>query len=207
MEATMTVPEPFVTPEEYLERERAAETRSEYYRGRVYAMTGAGRQHERIVFNLVGILHRQLGAGPCEGFAGNMRTKVRTSGLYTYPDAVVVCGQAEFEDHRLDTLLNATVIVEVFSPSTAAYDRGEKFALYRELETLQEYVLISQVQPRVERFQREGDRWALTDAVGLDASITIPSVRATIPLRELYARVEWPEDPPLRVIRETAGVG
>lgn len=203
----MTVPDPFVTPEEYLERERAAETRSEYYRGRVYAITGAGRQHERIVFNLVGILHRQLGAGPCEGFSGNMRTKVRSDGLYTYPDAVVVCGEAEFEDTHLDTLLNPTVIIEVLSPSTAAYDRGNKFALYRRIESLQDYVLVAQDLPHVEVFERDGDRWVLRDVAGLDATLDLPSIGVRILLRDLYARVEWPENPPLRVIRETAGVG
>ncbi|MGZ8376663.1 MAG: Uma2 family endonuclease [Gemmatirosa sp.] len=203
----MTVPEPYVTPEEYLERERAAETRSEYYRGRVYAMTGASRQHGRIVYNLAGILSRQLSRSACDVYLSEMRVKVRRNGLYTYPDVVALCGEPTFEDAQLDTLVNPTLIVEVLSPSTTAYDRGEKFALYRELETLRDYVLVAQDQPRVERFQREGDRWALTEAVGLDASMAVPSVGATLPLRDLYARVEWPDNPPLRVIRETAGVG
>lgn len=203
----MPVPEPFVTPEEYLERERAAETRSEYYRGRVYAMTGAGRQHGRIVMNLAGALHGQLSGGSCEAFVSDMRTKVLANGLYTYPDLVVVCGEGQYEDVQLDTLLDPILIVEVLSPSTAAYDRGEKFALYRELESLRTYVLISQDRPLVERFEREGGHWVLHEVSGLDTTLDLPSSGARIALRDLYARVEWPDDPPLRVIREAAGVG
>jgi Uma2 family endonuclease len=203
----MPVPEPFVTPEEYLERERAAETRSEYYRGRVYAMTGAGRQHGRIVMNLAGALHGQLSGGSCEAFVSDMRTKVLANGLYTYPDLVVVCGEGQYEDVQLDTLLDPILIVEVLSPSTAAYDRGEKFALYRELESLRTYVLISQDRPLIERFEREGGHWVLHEVSGLDTTLDLPSIGARIALRDVYARVEWPEDPPLRVIREAAGVG
>jgi Uma2 family endonuclease len=200
----MTTPEPFVPPEEYLARERAADTRSEYYGGRVYAMGGAGRQHERIGFALAGILHRQLAGGSCEGFVANMRTKVRANGLYTYPDVVVTCGEAEMEDERDDTLLNPTLIVEILSPSTAAYDRGRKFALYRALDTLRTYVLVAQDQPYVEVFERDGDRWILTEVSGLGATLDLPTIGARVPLRELYARVEWPENPPLRVVREDA---
>jgi Uma2 family endonuclease len=202
----MTTPEPFVTPEEYLRRERAADTKSEYFGGRIYAMSGVGRQHLRIAFNLGGVLYRQIARGPCETFAADMRTKVRANGLYTYPDLVVACGGPEFEDEELDTLLNPTLIVEILSPSTAAYDRGRKFALYRALDTLRTYVLIAQDQPHVEVFERDGDRWVLHEVSGLEATLGLPSIGASVPLRELYARVEWPENPPLRVVREDAFV-
>ena len=200
----MTTPEPYITPEEYLRRERAAETKSEYYRGRIYAMSGVGRQHLRLAFNLGGILYRQIAAGPCETFAADMRTKVRANGLYTYPDLVVACHGAAFEDEQLDTLLNPTLIVEILSPSTAAYDRGKKFELYRALDTLRTYVLIAQDHPHVEVFERDGDRWVLHEVSGLDATLDLPTIGASIALRELYARVEWPENPPLRVVREDA---
>jgi Uma2 family endonuclease len=200
----MTTPEPFVTPEEYLRRERAAETRSEYYRGRIYAMRGGSRQHARIVINLGAALHVQLGGGRCEAFLTNLRTKVRANGLYTYPDVVVACGEGEAEDEHEDTLLDPTLIVEIVSPSTAAYDRGKKFALYRALDTLRTYVLIAQDQPHVEVFERDGDRWVLREVSGLEATLELPAIGASVALRELYARVEWPENPPLRVVREDA---
>lgn len=203
----MTTPEPFVTPEEYLARERAAETRSEYYRGRVYAMTGGTHNHARVLLNLAAELQRQLVGGRCEVFAAILRLRVLANGLYTYPDVFVHCGEPRFEDERRDTLLDAMLIAEVLSPSTAAYDRGEKFALYRELETLGTYVLVAQDRPHVEVFERDGSRWILREVSGLDATLDLPTIGARIPLRELYARVEWPEDPPLRVIREAAGVG
>ncbi len=151
-------------------------------------------------------LHAQIAGGPCEAFLADMRTKVRANGLYTYPDVVVTCGEGEMEDEHDDTLLNPTLIVEVLSPSTAAYDRGKKFALYRALDTLRTYVLIAQDQPHVEVFDRDGDRWVLREVSGLDATLELPSIGARVALRDLYARVEWPENPPLRVIRETAAV-
>ncbi|MDF1501569.1 Uma2 family endonuclease [Roseisolibacter sp. H3M3-2] len=200
----MTTPERFITPQEYLRLERAAEARSEYYRGRVYAMSGASRQHARIVLNLGVALHGQLAGGACEPFVADLRTKVRASGFYTYPDVVVSCGDAETEDELRDTLLNPALIVEVLSPSTEAYDRGEKFALYRELDTLRTYVLVAQDRPHVEVFEREGDRWMLREVSGIDATLDLPTIGASVPLRELYARVEWPENPPLRVVREEA---
>lgn len=202
----MTTPEPYITPEEYLRRERAAETRSEYYRGRIYAMTGGSPNHARLVLNLGAALNAQVGRD-CEAFITILRLRVLANGLYTYPDVFVRCGPVRYDDERRDTLLDATLIAEVLSPSTAAYDRGEKFALYRELESLRTYVLVAQDRPHVEVFEREGGRWILTEVSGLDATLDLPSIGASIALRELYARVEWTENPPLRVVRETAGVG
>ena len=199
----MTTPEPFVTPEEYLRRERAAETRSEYHAGRMYAMTGGTHDHARVVLNLATTLTGRVATG-CEVFAAILRLKVAANGLYTYPDVFVRCGDARYEDERRDTALDATLIAEVLSPSTEAYDRGEKFALYRGLESLRTYVLIAHDRPHVEVFERDGDRWILHEVSGVDATLELPTVGARIPLRELYARVEWPENPPLRVVREDA---
>ena len=122
-----TQPEAYFTPEEYLAMERKAETKSEYHAGRIYALAGASESHVLIASNLVVSLGAQLRGRPCRVYASDMRVKVTTFGMYTYPDVVVVCGQGRFEDTRRDTLLNPTVIVEVLSPSTEGYDRGRKF--------------------------------------------------------------------------------
>jgi Uma2 family endonuclease len=134
----------FITAAEYLEIERKAEIKSEYIAGRTYAMSGASRQHNLITANTLSEIHPQLRGRNCEAFVSDMRVKVSPTGMYTYPDDVAVCGEARFEDSHMDTLLNPTVIVEVLSGSTEAYDRGEKFAHYRRLESLREYVLVAQ---------------------------------------------------------------
>src|SRR5919198_4874617 len=126
----MTLIPPDYTPEEYLALERAARHKSEYVNGRIYALAGASRAHNLIVVNVSAELRAQLRGRPCETYASDMRVKVSQTGLYTYPDVVVVCGEPRFEDAQVDTLLNPTVIIEVLSESTESYDRGEKFAHY-----------------------------------------------------------------------------
>ena len=184
-----------LTEAEYLVRERAAEYRSEYRGGRMVAMTGASRAHNVIRLNLAREVSAQLRGRPCEAYVNDMRVKVAAAGLYTYADLVVVCGEPAFEDATLDTLLNPGVIVEVLSPSTEAYDRGEKFAHYRRLETLREYVLIAQDRLRVERFVREAadpDRWRLSELSQPDASLELATIGCAVPLREIYERVTVP---------------
>src|SRR5712692_10164216 len=132
-----------VTPEEYLARERDAEHKSEYFDGEIFAMAGGSPQHSAIIFNVNGLLFPQLRGGPCRGFNSDMRVKVSETGLYTYPDLVVLCGEPQFDDEHQDTLLNPTLIVEVLSPTTKAYARGDKFSHYRWLESLQEYLLVA----------------------------------------------------------------
>jgi Uma2 family endonuclease len=127
-----------------------------------------------------------------------MRVKVEISGLYTYPDVVVACGQLQLEDDRRDTLLNPTIIFEVLSDSTAHYDRGEKFAQYRQIESLQEYLLVSQDRCRIERFVRRGDEWVLREFNDLQDAVDLESVGCTLRLFEVYDRVEFPADVPLR---------
>ena len=157
------VPKPFLTPQEYVARERRAEIKSEYLRGEVFAMSGASRKHNLIAGNVNRVLGEQLRERECEVYPGDMRVKVSPTGLYTYPDVTVACGEPEFEDAEVDTLLNPRVIVEVLSPSTADYDRGRKFTHYRRLPSLREYVLISQECPLVEHYVRQGqDEWLLS---------------------------------------------
>src|SRR2546427_1385475 len=169
--------QPRYTPEEYLALERKADYKSEYVNGQVIAMAWANRSHNLIAGNLYREVSRQLRGRPCEAYISNMRVKVSRTGLYTYPDVVVVCGEIHFEDVHNDTLLNPTVIVEVLSASTEAYDRGEKFAHYRRLESLQEYLLVAQDKVRIEHYVRQGAQWVLSEASTLDeagqpASIT-----------------------------------
>ena len=132
------VPKPYLTPQEYLARERRAETKSEYLRGGVFAMSGASRNHNLVATNVAAELRQQLRDRDCEVHQSDMRVKISSTGLYTYPDVTVVCGEPEFEDEEVDTLLNPKVIVEVLSPSTADYDRGGKFTHYRRLPSLRE---------------------------------------------------------------------
>lgn len=180
------------SPQEYLALERAAEHRSEFYRGEIFAMAGSSRQHDRVCFNLTAELQRALKGSPCEGFTGNMRVRVSPTGLYTYPDASVACGELQFDDAEVDTLLNPTIIFEVLSPSTESRDRGWKFDQYRQIPSLQEYVLLTQDQPRVERFERSHDeswRWSVT--TGIDAQVLFAAIHCQIPLSEIYADVQF----------------
>jgi Uma2 family endonuclease len=202
------VPKIYLTPTEYLAFERQSDIKHEYFRGELFAMAGASRQHVTISTNLAYLLVGQLKGRSCNVFNGDMRVKVSPTGLYTYPDASVVCGRPRFEDKELDVLLNPTVIVEILSKSTEAYDRGEKFAQYRTLDTLADYLLISQDRPLIERFTRQPDGvWLFTESAGLDAVMPIESIQCQLPLAEVYDRVEFDQPPPapkLSVVKEEA---
>ncbi|HET7321600.1 MAG TPA: Uma2 family endonuclease, partial [Longimicrobiaceae bacterium] len=128
---------------------------------------------------------------PCEAHVNDMRVKVSPTGAYTYPDVVALCGEPRLEDSHLDTLLNPALIVEVLSPSTEAHDRGEKFAHYRRLESLQEYILVAQDRVSVEQYTRQGDVWMLSETDDPDGALTLTSVDCSIPLREIYDRVDF----------------
>lgn len=188
----MALPEKFMTPEAYLEFERASEIKHEYFGGEVFAMTGASANHNTIVANVVASLHGQLRKRPCRVYPSDMRVKTRSSILYTYPDISVVCGAPQFEDAALDTLLNPIVIIEVLSPSTERYDRGRKFQHYRTLPSLQEYVLIAQDSYRIEHFARQpNDEWLFSDATELNASVELPSIQCQLALADVYENVTF----------------
>ena len=182
----------FYTPEQYLALERQASYKSEYVNGGIFAMAGASREHNQIAFNLAGELHGQLKNRPCLAYINDMRVKVNATGLYTYPDVAALCGELQFEDEQMDTLLNPSVIIEILSPSTEAYDRGDKFAHYRRLPSLMEYVLIAQDKVRVEHYIRQDRRWVLTELGSLDDKLGLVSIQCEIPLREIYAKVDLP---------------
>lgn len=178
------------TPEEYLALERLAEFKSEYLDGRIVAMTGASAAHNRITGAVYAELRSRLRGRPCDAFIADMRVQIGGGRRYVYPDVVVVCGEPRFLDGALDTLTNPALIVEVLSPGTEAYDRGEKFVHYRAIESLREYVLVAQDRVLVERFVRGGDYWTLATLTDLDASLELASVECSIPLREIYYGVE-----------------
>jgi Uma2 family endonuclease len=179
-----------LTPEEYLEIERRAETRSEYLDGEMFAMAGASLEHSQIVSNLVGELSKQVKRRSYRALPNDLRIHIPATGLYTYPDVVVVCGEPRLEDEHFDTLLNPTLIIEVLSPSTEAYDRGKKFEHYRTVESLAEYLLVSQDAPRIEQYLRQPDgRWLFTAVAGMDSNITLPSIQCELSLAEVYDKV------------------
>jgi Uma2 family endonuclease len=183
---------PRFTAEQYLALERKADSRSEFCDGFIIAMAGGSREHNIIAGNVHGEIRSQLKGRPCEVYMSDMRVRVNPTGLFTYPDVVALCGEACFLDEKADTLLNPTLIVEVLSSSTESYDRGDKFMHYRRLESLREYVLVSQDKVLVERFTRQGEQWLLTEFRNMDETLRLDSIDSAVPLREIYARIELP---------------
>jgi len=185
-------PQQRCTPEEYLALERKTEYRSEYLAGEIFAMSGASRQHNLIAGNVFASLHGQFRNRPYEVYMGDMRVKVNQTGLYTYPDVVALCGNPQFDDAQRDTLLNPTVIIEVLSPPTEAHDRGGKFGHYRKLDSLQEYLLVSQEEPHIEHYVRQADKqWLLSEVSSVQDTVQLPSISCTLVLAEVYEKVEF----------------
>ncbi len=190
------VPKSKLTPAEYLARERQAEFKSEYYRGEVFAMAGATFEHNAIKDNLILQLGRRLEGGPCRTLSSDQRVKIVATGLYTYPDVIILCEPPEFEDNHRDTLLNSRVVIEILSDSTEKYDRGGKFRQYQQVPSLQEYVLVSQDEAVVERYVRQpGGNWLLTVFAGLERELELTSVPARVPLADIYRDIKFPETP------------
>lgn len=181
---------PYLTPEEYLAIERQSDIKSEYLDGEMFAMTGGSFPHNVIIGNMTGALWQQLRRSSCQICPNDQRVYIPATGLYTYPDLVVVCGEPSFSDEHRDTLLNPKLVIEVLSPTTEAYDRGKKFEHYRSIESLTEYLLVSQTEPRVEQFLRQDDnRWLFAAAAGLDAILPLPSIQCELALGEIYERI------------------
>ncbi|WP_019866419.1 Uma2 family endonuclease [Methylovulum miyakonense] len=178
-----------ITAEDYLKMERSALSKSEFRDGQIFAMTGASREHNLVSGNIYRELSQQLKKRPCEAYVNDMRVKAADVRNYHYPDIAVVCGRPEFEDAHVDTLLNPTLLVEVLSPSTEAYDRGGKFGHYRRIPSLREYLLVMQDQPAIERYVRQGEVWVLSEALGLDAALSLESIDCMLSLREVYDKV------------------
>jgi Uma2 family endonuclease len=190
-------PKRYITEQEYIDFERANTMKHEYYDGHVYAMTGASRIHNLIAGNTLASLHGQLRQKPCQIFPSDMRIKVQQTGLYTYPDLVIICGEPQFTDDALDTLLNPLVLIEILSPSTERYDRGMKSQHYRTIETLQSYILIAQDHYHIEHYSRQDNgRWLLQEAHGIEAHIAIPSIESTLLFKDVYEKVDMTSENP-----------
>ncbi len=169
-----------MTAPDYLQIERAAENKSEFRDGEIFAMAGGTFAHSAIAANMLRQLGNKLEGRPCVPCTSDLRVKIEMAGAYAYPDVSVVCGERQFEDERRDTLLNPTVIVEILSDSTESYDRGRKFELYRRIPSLREYLLVSQRAPHIEQFIRQPNGgWLLGDCdrIGRRAFPSVPRHR------------------------------
>ena len=181
-----------LTEAEYLEIERAAETKSEFYDGEMFAMAGGTRRHSKISMNLAREFGNKLLDHRCQPFNTDLRVKIEATGFYTYPDLSVVCGEDLHVDEEKDTLTNPTVIVDVLSDSTEGYDRGKKFEHYRQVPSLKEYLLVSQNEPHIEQFIRQANNeWLLREAAGLNATLSLPSLEIIISLAEVFRNVKF----------------
>ncbi len=192
---TAAKPSHYITEEEYLALERVSIAKHEYYNGRIYAMTGAKEPHNLINGNTLATLHSQLRRKPCRIYSSDMRVKVIKTGLNTYPDIVIICGQPQFTDPTHDTITNPVVIIEILSDSTERYDRGMKFQNYRTIDTLRDYILVAQNHYHIEHFSRqEGGLWVLQEATNDEDIIRISSVECTLSLQDVYEKVEFEQD-------------
>jgi Uma2 family endonuclease len=190
----------YVGPQEYLRLERQAEYKSEYLNGEIFAMTGASRKHNLITTNISSSLHDQVKNRPCEVYAVDMRVKVHANGLYTYPDVAVVCGEPQFEDDFVDTLLNPTLLIEVLSESTERYDRIAKSSYYRTIDSLAEHVLVAQHEVRLEQYTKQPNgQWSLLEHTELEHSAHLTSIDCWLKLSEVYEKITF--DPNYRVTR------
>jgi len=185
-----------LTEQEYLALERAAEFKSEFFRGEMFAMSGASLRHLFLQSNIQGELYAALRGARCEVFGSDLRVRV-SSDMYTYPDITVICGEPALADDHQDVLLNPLVIFEVLSPSTERYDRGLKRQRYTGLASLKDYILVSQTNLHIEQYTRqENNLWTVRDYATLDEELTIASIGVSLSLRAIYNRVEFPTTPP-----------
>ena len=188
----------YLTPEEYIAAERKATLKSEYLSGEIVAMSGASDTHNLITMNTSTALYNQLAERGCRVYASDMRVGISAGVSYFYPDIAVTCDKPRFEDDVFDTLINPQVIIEVLSDSTAGYDRGEKFGRYRQLESLQEYILISQDQVQVDHYLRQGKQWVLTEFSTLEDVLPLVSIEAELSLNQVYRFIELETDDTLQ---------
>lgn len=179
-------------PDEYFALEAAAAYKSEYFRGEIFAMAGGSANHNRISGNVHTVLNNGLRSTRCETFNSDMRLWVKDHNLYTYPDTMVICGRIEFAKDRNDTLTNPMLIVEVLSPSTQDYERGQKFEFYRTLDSFQDYLIIHQDRVYLEYHHKLADkRWVLTEHNDIEATVTLQALNFDVPIRRIYERVDW----------------
>jgi Uma2 family endonuclease len=186
----------YITEEEYLEFERAAFEKHEYFNGEIYQMAGASNEHNLIGGNVYASLHSQVKKRDCRAYQNDMRLLIEETGLYTYPDIMVVCGKPDIKKYKgLDSIKNPVLIVEVLSASTADYDKGAKFDHYRTIESLKEYVLVWQDKKRVARYTKQDDgSWVLRDFIGEEAEINLSAIECSLTMDDIYDKVEFAEE-------------
>ncbi len=191
----MSQPAPkHLSPEEYLALEEQAEYKSEYFAGKVFAMAGASAMHNRIVGNVYARALTGLEKQNCTPFILDLRLWIEEKEVFTYPDAMIICGAPEFYSERKDTVTNPVILIEVLSEATKNYDRGEKFEMYRAIPSLREYILIDQDRVHVERFVKiDNNDWRLSEWNDAAESLTLVSVDFSMPISEIYRGVEFPE--------------
>jgi len=180
------------SPEEYLAQEKDSLHKNEYFAGEIFMMAGSSTNHNRISLNTSGRLSFGLEGKRCEAFNSDQRLFIKKNGLFTYPDAMVVCGRIEFDKKDSEAITNPIVIVEVLSPSTQDYDRGSKFELYRDIDSFREYILIHQDKVHIEHYHKDDtNRWILTEIKDIEEGLTFHTINFSLPIRQIYARVDW----------------
>ncbi len=185
----MPIPKKLITEDQYLELEREADHKSEFYKGEIFAMAGATKEHNKIVAAIIGELFNFLKGKGCSLFPGDIRLHNYVNGLYTYPDVTIVCGEEKYADDKFDTLVNPTILIEVLSPATEDYDRGTKFKLYRSIPSLQNYVIVSSTEYAAEVYTRHNDHWILTTTKDKEGILFISAIDYTMKLIDIYAQV------------------
>jgi Uma2 family endonuclease len=186
----MPLPKVLITEEEYLEQERKAENKSEFYKGEIFAMAGATKEHNKIVASLIFQIGLHIQGKNCSFFPSDLRLHNYENGLYTYPDVTIVCGEEKYLDDNFDTLINPTVLIEVLSPATENYDRGTKFKLYRSIPSLQNYVVVSSTEYAAEVYTRNNDTWVLTTAKNKEGTLFISAIDYNMRLEDIYAQIK-----------------
>ena len=189
--------------QDYYRIENDATEKHEFRDGEILAMSGGSPAHAKIAMNVAAVMWQRLKGKPCQPYGSDLRVRITARQRTAYPDVSVICGpiQLDPDDPSGHTVLNPRVIAEVLSPSTEAYDRGNKFAAYREIPSLSEYVLVSQSEPRVETFLRQPDgTWSLASHTGIDAVAKVRAVDVDLPLSEVFAGVEFPSEPPAQPV-------
>lgn len=183
-----------LTVTEYIEVERETQTKYEYHDGSIFAMSGGTIEHGLISGNIFGEIKFGLRSkgGDCTALNSEVKLFIKPLNKYVYPDVMVVCGEIEKSNDEADAVVNPTVIVEVLSKTTESYDRGDKFFIYRQIETLREYILIDQYKPQIEVFRREADLWNIQRVTGLDQALEISSLGITVSLKNIYENVDFP---------------
>ena len=185
----MPLPKIKISEEEYLDQERKAEHKSEFYKGEIFAMAGATKEHNKIVASIVAEIYGFLRSKGCSIFPSDLRLHNFENTLYTYPDVTIVCGEEKYLDDKFDTLTNPTVLFEVLSPAREDYDRGTKFKLYRSISSLQNYVVVSSTEFAAEVYTRNDDKWILTTAKNIDGTLFISAINYTMKLSDIYAQI------------------